>query len=74
MKLVRFLRGFDVYNPGECAGFDDEKAKGLVMRGAAVYVETEVETPPPSAAAETKEIKEPPQDRMMRPERTKGHR
>lgn len=36
MKVVRFVRGHLMYQPGETAGFADDVAQGLIKCGAAV--------------------------------------
>ena len=35
MKVVRFLRAYRMYQPGETAGFDDTLADDLIARGTA---------------------------------------
>lgn len=36
MRVVRFVRGYLMYQPGETAGFADDVAQSLIDRGAAV--------------------------------------
>ena len=38
MKAVKFTKGWNKYNAGETAGFDDDHADGLVRAGLAVLV------------------------------------
>lgn len=57
MQLLRIVRNFEMYNPGEQAGFDDSVATRLVERGLAIPAPLPVPTvedlaPAPSAKAE----------------------
>jgi hypothetical protein len=36
MKVVRLIRGYRMYQPGETAGFDDALADQLIKSGTAV--------------------------------------
>lgn len=47
MKVVRFLRVYRMYQPGETAGFGDAEALDLIKRGIAVDPDAVVVDPEP---------------------------
>lgn len=49
MKAVRFNRKYEMYQPGEVAGFPEKVARQLTISGVAEYLEQPKPKPEPKA-------------------------